>query len=793
MKRILLIVCTIWLPIAVFPQFTISGKIFDSQNKAILPGAGITIENTFKSLISDDEGNFEIRNLKKGNYTIKFSYIGYQSLIKSVEISDNFKLDIYLLSDALLTDEVIIFANKASDLTPTTFKNISRVELQKINLGQDLPFLLNSVPSVVTTSDAGSGFGYTGIRIRGTDLTRINVTINGVPLNDPESQGVFWVDVPDLSSSIDQIQIQRGVGTSTNGPASFGASINIQTMKLATEKYLETSNSFGSFNSLKNSVSFGTGLIDGKWSFDGRLSKITSDGYIDRAFSDMGSYFLNGSYHSKKTIFGINIFSGTEKTYQAWNGVPGDSLKTNRTFNSCGIYYDIAGHIHYYNNQTDNYKQDNYQFVFSHQINPKLVINATIHYTHGYGYYESYYEQQPFANYGFPNVVIGSDTIKQTNLIRRDIMSNDFYGLVYSLNYKNKNLNFILGGAANEYDGDHYGIITWSQYSPYITNQHKWYINTGIKKDFNIFGKANYSLTKKFTLYLDMQFRYVDYTIKGFLENLKDISQSHIFNFFNPKAGIFYTLNENQDLYLSYAVSNREPTRTDYRDAISGKEPKSESLQDYEFGYSLKKTNYNLAANIFYMNYKDQLVLTGKINDEGSAIMTNVPKSYRTGIELNWGAIFSKKIIWEGNITLSENKIQNFTEYMDNWDSLLGNTDLSFSPAITGASNLSYNPFKKLNISFISKYVGKQYIDNTSSNERILKAYFVNNVVLNYKFKTNFIKEIGISLMLNNILNVQYEANAWVYQYIESGQHKVMDGYFPQAGFNFLAGLNLKF
>jgi len=799
MKRILFFICLIWFPFAVFSQFTISGKIFDSETKSALAGAGISVENTFKAITAKDDGSFEIRNLKKGTYAVKFSFIGYQSYIESIELTSNKEFTIFLQPASLLTDEVIIMANRASSNTPTTFKNINRADLQKINLGQDLPFLINTVPSVVTTSDAGAGFGYTGLRIRGTDLTRINVTINGVPLNDPESQGVFWVDVPDLSSSIDQIQIQRGVGTSTNGPASFGASINIQTMKLVPEKYLETNNSYGSFNSLKNSVSFGTGLIDGKWSFDGRLSKITSDGYIDRAFSDMSSYFLNGSYHSKKTIFGINIFSGTEKTYQAWNGVPGDSLITHRTFNSCGMYTDTSGHIHYYNNQTDNYKQDNFQFIFSHQINSKLVINATLHFTHGFGYYESYYQNQLFSDYGFKNVIISSDTIKQTDLIRRDFLSNDFYGLVYSLNYKNKKLNFILGGAANEYDGDHYGNVIWAKYSQNIPNDFRWYFNTGIKKDFNIFGKANYSLSKKFTLYLDLQYRYVDFTINGLIETLDNLAQSHTFNFFNPKAGIFYNLNENQDFYFSYAVSNREPTRADYQDANKGKEPKSESLNDFEFGYTLKKTNYTIAANLFYMNYKDQLVLTGKINDVGAAIMTNVPESYRTGIEMNWGANFSKKLIWEGNVTLSENKILNFTEYVDNWDlgnqtvTYLGKTNLSFSPPITAASNLSYTAFKKLNISLISKYVGKQYIDNTLSNDRILKPYLVNNIVLNYKFKTNFIKEIGISLMLNNVLNVKYESNAWVYQYIESGQAKVMDGYFPQAGFNFLAGLNLKF
>jgi iron complex outermembrane receptor protein len=799
MKRILVIIGISYLPFVVFSQFSISGKIFDSQTKTSLPGAGITIENTFRSLIADNNGNFVIKNLKKGSYTLKFTYIGYQTVIRNVDLSSNSDLEIYLESNPLLTNEVVIFAQRAAQNTPATFTNISRAEIQKINLGQDMPLLLNSATSVVTTSDAGSGIGYTGMRIRGTDLTRINVTINGVPLNDPESQGVFWVDVPDLSSSVEQIQIQRGVGTSTNGPASFGASINMQTMKLLNDPYLETTHSFGSFNSIKNSVNFGTGLINGKWSFDGRLSKISSDGYIDRAYSDMSSFFINGSYHSKKTIFGVNIFSGNEKTYQAWNGVPADSLTSNRTFNSCGMYFDSSGKVLYYDNQTDNYRQSNFQFVFSHQLSSKLIFNATLHYTYGYGFYESYYQQQSFSNYGLADVIISTDTITQTDLIRRDIMSNDFYGLVYSLNYRHKKLNLILGGSANNYDGDHYGNIIWAEYATTVSNQDKWYLNTGIKKDFNIFGKVNYLISEKFNLYVDMQYRYVDYSINGIHENLKDITQSHTFNFFNPKAGFFLRLNENQDLYFLWAVSNREPTRNDYRDADAGKEPKSESLLDYEFGYTLKKTDFSINVNLFYMKYRDQLALTGKINNEGAPIMTNVPKSYRTGIEVNWGVNFSKKIKWDGNITLSDNKILDFTEYVDNWDigtqtvTYLGKTNLSFSPAITLVSNLSYSPVKNLSFGLHSKYVGKQYIDNTTSNERKLDPFLINNIVLNYTLKTRFIREIGFNIMLNNIFDVQYESNAWVYRYYESGNEKVMDGYYPQAGLNILAGLNLKF
>ncbi len=777
------------MPLMAFSQFSISGKVVDKETKEPLQGAHIIIENTFKSTTSNSSGYYFIKKLKKGNYSIKVSFIGYKTIIKKIKLYKNSELNFEMLSSPILEDEVIITATRAPEKSPTTFKNVSKKEIRDVNLGQDLPFLIETTPSTVVTSDAGAGIGYTSIRIRGTDMTRINVTINGIPLNDPESHGVFWVDMPDFASSIDNIQIQRGVGTSTNGAAAFGASINIQTLKLNPEPYAEINSSAGSFNTFKNNLTFGTGLIKGKFSFDGRVSKITSDGYIDRAFSDLKSFFVSGAYYGEKSILKLNIFSGKEKTYQAWMGVPKDSLKTNRTFNP-----------YTYDNETDNYQQDHYQLIYSKEINKNLLLNAALHYTHGEGYYEQYKENRKFEDYLLDTLFIGGDTISRTNLVQQKWLDNDFYGFTYSLNYKKKNTDFILGGSWNKYTGDHFGKVIWAQFASNGSINHQWYYNIGEKTDFNIFGKINYNLNNKFNLYGDVQYRRIYYSIDGDHDDLRDITQEHKFNFLNPKAGLYFDINENHSTYFSFAVSNREPSRSDYRDSDKDHTPTGETLYDYEIGYNFKSLNFAVDANIFYMNYKDQLILTGEINNVGNPIMTNVPKSYRAGIELAVGAKILQNLKWDINATFSRNKIKNFTAYIDNWSPPykqitddLGETDLSFSPDIIAGSIISYKPINNLNISFISKYVSRQYIDNTSNKYRSLDPYFVNNLIINYSIKTKFIKEIGFQLMINNIFNEEYETNAWVYRYYYEDKEYMMDGYFPQAGINFLAGVSLRF
>lgn len=806
-RKLLALTIAVMLPFMAICQFTISGKIKDAVTGEKLPSASVVLLNTFVQVKTDQEGNFSISNLKKGNYNLKLTYLGYKTDTINVNVDKDVALEIKLIRSSILQDEVIINATRAGDKTPSTFQNISKKEIEVMNTGADIPYLLDNTPSAVVTSDAGAGVGYTNIHIRGTDLTGINVMINGIPLNDAEEHGVYFVDLPDFASSIDNMQIQRGVGTSVNGAGAFGASINFQTVTLNAKPYGEVNNSFGSFNTIKNTVSFGSGLIDNKWVIDGRLSRISSDGFIDRASSDLHSYYLSGGFYGKKTIIKFITFSGTEKTYQAWGGVPSDSLATNRTYNPMGQYTDANGNIKFYDNETDNYKQDHYQLLLSHEFNKNWSVNGALHYTKGFGYYEEYldvndpYSKHYYENYGLENIIIGNDTITETNLIRRKIMDNDFYGLTYSFNYNDhKKITANIGGGWNKYDGSNYGNIIWMQYAGTTPINYEWYRNRGVKTDFNIYGKVNYKLNTKLSIYADLQYRKIDYTINGVNDNLRILDQEHKYDFVNPKLGVFYSLNQYSNLYLSFGVANREPTRANFVDADPSKPfPVSENLKNTELGYSLHLKNFFINTNIFYMKYKDQLVLTGQINDVGDPVMTNVPESYRLGIEISAGAKISSKLKWNGNIALSQNKIKNFTEYLDDWTtgiqrvSNLGTTDLSFSPAVIISNQFNYEILKGLSLALNTKYVGKQYIDNSSSDDRKLKPYFINNLRLNYNLEANFIKNINLFFALNNIFDVKYETNAWIYQYYENNIHKIMDGYFPQAGKNYLIGVNVKF
>jgi len=687
-----------------------------------------------------------------------------------------------------MEEEVIIKSTRAAKNSPATLSNIDKKQISINNSGKDMPYIMSLSPSVVVTSDAGAGVGYTSMRIRGTDLTRINVTVNGIPYNDPESSGVFWVNLPDFASSVDNIQIQRGVGTSSNGAAAFGASINIQTQTLNPEAYSEVSSSYGSFNTFKNNVKMGTGLINGKFAFDARLSKITSDGYIDRASSDLKSFFVSGSYFGEHSILKINIFSGKEKTYQSWGGVPKDSLSTNRTFNP-----------YTYDNETDNYQQDHYQIIYSNQISKNLNFNAALHYTHGEGYYEQYKEDKDFEDYAIAPAIIMNDTIFSTDLIQQKWLKNDFYGTTYSIDYNNEKINVILGGAYNEYDGDHYGNIIWAQYAPHINKDHQWYFNNGLKKDFNIYGKVNYQLNNIYSFYGDVQYRNINYDINGTHDDLNNLLISKSFNFINPKTGLFAKFNDHHKAYISFAVSNREPSRSNFRDADTDNTPTTETLFDYETGYTYQTQNAQLSANIYYMKYDDQLVLTGKINNVGSPIMTNVKDSYRVGIELSGGVRILNNLSWDANITYSQNKIIDFTEYVDDWNTgrqvsnYLGKTDISFSPNIISGSQIKYEPIKNLNIALISKYVSDQYIDNTSNDKNKLDAYFTNDIHINYSLKYGWFKSIVLNLAINNIFSEEYETNAWIYQYYYNNERGNMNGYFPQAGINLMTGITLKF
>ncbi len=789
------------LPFVAWSQFSVSGRIIDAKSGESLPGAHLVLSNNYKTLVSDGKGKFTINGLKKGEYKLTTSYLGYLPDIRSFQLEGDMELSIQLENSPIMQDEVIIKSSRAGENIPITVQNISKAEIARINTGLDIPYLIEQTPSVVVSSDAGAGIGYTNIRIRGSDLTRTNVMVNGIPLNDAESHSVYFVDMPDFASSIDNLQIQRGVGTSVNGAGAFGASINFQTQHLNRNPYAEINNSAGSFNSFKHTFSFGSGLIDGKWAFDGRLSKISSDGFIDRASSDLRSFYLSGAYYAKKTILKLICFSGKEKTYQAWSGIPSNIIDTNRTYNSMGEYYDAAGKLQHYDNQTDNYQQDNYQLLVSHELTKNWDLNAALHYTKGYGYYEEYQSQENYSKYGLSDVYTANDTIRKTDLIRRKILDNDFYGWTFALNYNDhKRFSAVIGGAWNRYIGKHLGNIIWMQYSGSHPLNYEWYYNQGFKNDFNAYAKINYQMNEKWSLYADLQIRSIYYKISGLNDNLSRLNQMHAFHFFNPKFGAYYQLNDHSNMYVTIAVANREPSRSNFVDADPNKAfPVQETMQNIELGYSLKKNTFYLKSNLFLMNYKNQLALTGEINDVGDAVMINVPKSYRIGIEISAGAQLFKNLQWQANLALSKNKIKDFTEYVDDWDSgiqhqkYLGTTDLAFSPEIIANNQFSYEFFKGFNLSWISKYVGKQFIDNTSSEDRKLKAYLLNNLRLNYSLSSKQIKEIDFFFILNNLLDIKYETNAWVYRYYSNNVHEVMDGYFPQAGRNFIMGLNLKF
>ena len=808
-----------------FGQYNLTGIVKGDGEP--LAGASVVMKQSLYGVSAKSDGSFEFKNLKKGNYVLQISFIGFESKEVEIRLDADKKVNVELQPDVILTDEILVAATRAGNKTPMAYSNVSNQELARQNMGQDIPYLLQLTPSFVSTSDAGAGVGYTNFRIRGTDLNRINVTVNGIPVNDAESHGTWFVDQPDLASSTENIQVQRGVGTSTNGAAAFGATINLQTNTLHKDAYAEFNTAAGTFHTFKNTVSAGTGLLSGHFTVDVRLSKVSSDGFIDRASSDLKSFFVSGGYYSENTILKVNVFSGLEETYQAWWGVP--SVRLNNDPAGMQRYEDHWLYTHeetqqminsdsrtynYYNyeNQVDHYQQDHYQLHFSHKFNPHLNLNASAHYTHGRGYYENYETDAKLADYTLPPIEIGSETIETSDLVNRKWLDNDFYGITYSLNYSKGIQDFTLGGAFNEYDGRHFGRVIWGQYlgqsipdyeefqkTGVKKTEHQWYRGTGKKKDFNIYTKYNVQVAEKVNLFADLQLRRINYEITGIDDDLRDIAQQHDFTFFNPKFGISYRPAVNQNLYLSFAVAHREPNRDNYVDAKPGEEPVYETLRDVELGYKYSSQKLTFGVNYYYMNYKDQLVLTGQINDVGAPVMVNVDKSFRTGVELQAGVQIMKDLVWNGNATFSLNKIKDFTEYVDDWDNGgqqafdLGTTDLSFSPNVVFNSQLAYSPGEHFGLGFISSYVGKQYIDNTSSKDRILDAYLINNVNAAYNFKTKLFNEITLHLMVNNLFDLQYESNAWVYSYLYNGGRFKMDGYFPQAGRHFMFGVDFRF
>jgi len=670
-------------------------------------------------------------------------------------------------------EEVIVKATRADEKAPIAFTNFTQKELQKRNLGQDIPVLMNYLPSVVTTTDAGNGVGYTGIRVRGSDATRVNVTINGIPYNDSESHGTYWVNMPDFASSTQSIQLQRGVGTSTNGAGAFGASLN-----LATESSLqasgEISNSYGSFNTHKHTVKFSTGVMNNGFELAGRLSQIKSNGYVDRATSDLKSYFLQGNYIGKTTRIKALVFGGKEHTYQAWNGIDATTVNDNRTFNWSGYFTDEFGNTRFYDNESDNYQQDHAQLHWNEKISDHFNLNMALHYTKGKGFYENYKEDAAFEDYGM------TPTAGQTStdLIRQKWLNNDFYGTTFSLNYKKQNIDVILGGALNKYEGNHFGKVIWSRYASASELGDKYYDDYGIKTDANIFLKTTYKVFEKLRFYGDIQYRNVNYKANGVQANIVQDK----FNFLNPKAGLTYEFTNKNNLYFSYAKAHREPNRTDYENGS----PRPEKLNDFELGWRLDGEKVKLNVNGYYMLYKDQLVLTGKLDGVGSPIRENSGDSYRLGIEIDAKIAVTNKLVLAPNITISENLNKNF--YADTSGAIesLGNTNIAYSPKFIVGNMIAFTPVKNVNIVLLSKFVGKQFLTNLSNKNAILNDYFVNDFNFNWDFpvKTIF-KEISLNVLCNNIFNRKYVSNG--YDYYGTNY------YFPQAGANYLVGLNLKF
>ena len=676
---------------------------------------------------------------------------------------------------------------RVSENNPFAKSNVSAASIALVNLGQDLPFLIHNTPSIVANSDAGTGVGYTALRIRGTDATRINVTLNGIPYNDAESMGTYFVDLPDFSSSANSIQIQRGVGTSTNGASAFGATINLATNDYRPAHYLSLQNSVGSFNTIKNSLLFGTGLLNNHFTIDGRVSNITSDGYIDRAKSDLKSFYVSTTYWGDHSSLRLNIFSGKEKTYQAWYGVPEDSLATNRTYNPAGT--EKTGTP--YNNQTDNYTQTHYQLFYNQTINTTLKWNTALFLTKGRGYYEEYKAGVNLSDYGI-DLNIGNPV----DLVRRRWLDNQFYGQIASLSYeKNKDL-VTIGGGWNIYDGQHFGNLPYgipSISSLSVINK-VYYNNNAVKKEYNGYIKWEHHLTNQLSSFVDIQLRHVQHTMNGFDAN-PDLIVDRKFDFLNPKAGLSYKTNHTT-YYTSIAVAHKEPNRDDF-EAGASQQPKEEVLYDWENGFNVKNNNFNWGANVYYMNYKDQLVLTGKINDVGSYTRTNVAKSYRAGVELEEAWKLNKYFSSTGNITFSKNKIADFTEYFDDYDNggqasiQHHNTDITLSPNLTATHNLSYKPTELLNFTWTSKYVSKQYLDNTQNESRILKAYYLNDLNVSYKLVDKKSWTALLQFYALNILDTKYTPNGYTYSYVWGGATTTSNNYYPMAGRNYLLSLKI--
>jgi len=784
MKKTLFTLISLAFVLPVIAQLQFNGRILEQNVASPISKATVKAGKAF--LVTDENGMVRFR-ANPGD-SIEISAIGFKTITRVLTSST--MLEIFLEKEFSLMQPVEINAVRASYLSPFTQTTLSARAIEKANLGQDLPFLLNQTPSVVVNADAGNGIGYTGIRIRGSDATRINMTINGIPYNDAESQGLFFVNLPDLASSVNSIQVQRGVGTSSNGAGAFGATMNFMTNELNPEAYAEINNSYGSFNTWKNTVKVGTGLINKHFSLDARLSNITSDGFVDRASTSLQSFYTSAAYTGEKNSLRLNVFSGKEKTYQAWYGIPESKLTTDRTYNAAGMERPGAP----YDNETDNYRQTHYQLFYNQALNPAINLNIALFYTRGLGYYEQYKADDDYANYGLPAFTMGNDTLYSTDLIRQLWLDNHFFGNTFSLQYKKNSSEWILGGGLSKYIGNHYGKVIWAEAG--VPDNYMWYNLDALKTDANLYLKWQQKLANNLVLFADVQGRSVRYDIDGFRNNPGLIIRNKWF-FVNPKAGVSYSKN-NWKAYLSYAIANKEPNRDDF-EAGATQQPVPEQLQDIELGIEKRGASLSWGATLFHMQYRNQLVLTGQINDVGAYTRVNIPRSFRTGIELTASWRPSSWFDMAANLAYSENKVRNFTAFYDDYDDggqkteSFEQTDLSFSPRWVCGATLNVHPARNLDLSLINKYVSRQYLDNTSRKSRSLDPFLVQDLRVSYRILPKFMKEILLIGQVNNLLNVKYEPNGYTFSYYFGGSLQTENYYFPMAGTNAMLALNLKF
>jgi iron complex outermembrane receptor protein len=796
MKRLLWTMGWLCLSLGLLAQGGVAGKVVEASSGKAVAGVRLSLSPGQQEVQSDESGDFQIP-AAPGRYLLRAEAEGYLPWELNVRLPLPGPLSIRLLRESPLTEEVIISATRAGEKTATTYSSLDAEEIRRQNFGQDLPFLLNQVPGTVVSSDAGAGIGYTGIRIRGTDPTRTNVTINGIPLNDPESHGVFWVNLPDLASSTDNIQVQRGVGTSTHGAAAFGATLNLQTHPFKPEPFAAYTASAGSFSTWRHSLEAGSGLLKGGFAVDARLSRIQSDGWVDRAFSDLRSLSVNAARYGSRSLLKFVLLSGQEQTYQSWFGIPEAYLSDPALRRS--NYYT-------YDNETDNYQQDHYQLFYSLSPARALTLNAALHYTYGRGYYEQYRAGDELAFYGLVPVVLGGDTVRTSDFIRRRWLDNHFYGFTFSGNYDPaERLSLIFGASGSRYDGEHFGELIWARVAGSSEIRDRYYESFSRKQDRNAFLKATWQPLGRLSVYADLQLRSIGYRLgdsillgPGLDNGGLPVLGDYRFLFFNPKAGLTWALGKSADVYASWAVAQREPVRSDFIDAPAGRQPLPERLSNVEAGFRYQRERLFAQATYYFMDYRNQLVLNGQINDVGASVRQNVPDSYRMGVELDLRAALSPALSLAANLALSRNRIRVFEEYLYNYDPFEveiirhEDSDIAFSPALVGGGSLGWTPLRGLELRWLSKYVGRQFLDNTSNPGRALDAFWVNDLHLRYELAGGAWGSAELGLLVNNALNAQYEPNGYTFSYRLGADLFTENYFYPQAGRNFLLRLSVR-